>query len=471
MAATGRKIGKTLNAANLEALGASRLADLLLEISTGSAVAKRRLRLELAAAIGTDEVALEIRKRFAALRRGGGFIGWRRRKAFAKDLEAQRVAIATTVAAQSHSGAHDLIWELIGLAGALMARTDDNGDLAAIFAAAAVDAGQIAQCLQPDPLRLAERAFGALADNGHGQFNALVSDLAPALGGAGMAALKALISRELAATEPKATGRTEGRRPTEAFVTGVRLRASLQAIVDAEGDVDGYIALMPQDMRRTSVGATAIATRLMAAGRSEEALVALNRHDPPAHHGAATAWFEARLACLEALGRQAEAQALRWEDFSRHLTQASLRDHLRRLPDFDDIEVERRALDLAAAHPDAQRALAFLLAWPSPDRAARLVKARVADLDGEAEADLTGAADLLQSKYPLAAVLLLRRLVDATLARGRTRRFSKAAGQMRDATMLAAVVDDWAGHPDHNAYVAHLRRTQKRHAVFWAELG
>ncbi len=45
----------TLNAKNLEALGAERLAELLIEISTASAVAKRRLRLELAGAQSPKE--------------------------------------------------------------------------------------------------------------------------------------------------------------------------------------------------------------------------------------------------------------------------------------------------------------------------------------------------------------------------------------------------------------------------------
>ena len=40
-------VKKTLNAKNLEALGAERLAELLIEISAGNAAAKRRLRLEL----------------------------------------------------------------------------------------------------------------------------------------------------------------------------------------------------------------------------------------------------------------------------------------------------------------------------------------------------------------------------------------------------------------------------------------
>ena len=54
---------KTLNAKNVEALGAQRLAELLIEISNGDAAAKRRLRLELAGAESSAEVAKEVRKR------------------------------------------------------------------------------------------------------------------------------------------------------------------------------------------------------------------------------------------------------------------------------------------------------------------------------------------------------------------------------------------------------------------------
>ena len=47
----------TLSAKNLEALGAGRLAELLIEISAGNAAAKRRLRLALAGAQSPGEVA------------------------------------------------------------------------------------------------------------------------------------------------------------------------------------------------------------------------------------------------------------------------------------------------------------------------------------------------------------------------------------------------------------------------------
>ena len=52
----------TLNAKNLETLGAARLAELLIEISTGSAVARRRLRLELAGAQSPKEAGREVAK-------------------------------------------------------------------------------------------------------------------------------------------------------------------------------------------------------------------------------------------------------------------------------------------------------------------------------------------------------------------------------------------------------------------------
>ena len=65
---------KTLNAKILEALGAARLAKLLLEISTGNAAAKRRLRLELAGAESPGEVAKEIRKRLTTIARSRSFV-------------------------------------------------------------------------------------------------------------------------------------------------------------------------------------------------------------------------------------------------------------------------------------------------------------------------------------------------------------------------------------------------------------
>ena len=53
---------ETLNAKDLEALGAERLADLVVEVSTGNAVVKRRTRLELAIC----KVRIKLPGRFAS---------------------------------------------------------------------------------------------------------------------------------------------------------------------------------------------------------------------------------------------------------------------------------------------------------------------------------------------------------------------------------------------------------------------
>ena len=58
---------KTVSSDNLAALGADRLAALLLEAASADANLKRRLRMELAAEVSPADLALEIDKRLTAL--------------------------------------------------------------------------------------------------------------------------------------------------------------------------------------------------------------------------------------------------------------------------------------------------------------------------------------------------------------------------------------------------------------------
>ena len=88
----------TLNAANLEALGAARLARLLMELSEGDGAAQRRLRLELAAGQGAGEVARMVRRRLGQVARARGHVDWYRRRPVIEDLDAHRRAILEGVA-------------------------------------------------------------------------------------------------------------------------------------------------------------------------------------------------------------------------------------------------------------------------------------------------------------------------------------------------------------------------------------
>ena len=107
---------KTLNAANLAALGADRLADLLIEVSTGSADIKRRLRMELSHNLGPEELAHDVRKRLVSLRKSKSYVSWRKRKALVTDLNTQIAMIVDKIAPKDPSTAFELLWKFMELA-------------------------------------------------------------------------------------------------------------------------------------------------------------------------------------------------------------------------------------------------------------------------------------------------------------------------------------------------------------------
>ena len=137
---------KAPNAANLEALGTTRLAQLLIEISEGNAPAKRRLRLELAGPDSPTAVANQVRKRIATIARSRSFIDWHNRKSLIDDLEAQRRAIVDQLASRLPTEALELMWRFLELAESVFARCDDSsGTVIDIFHSAVADLGAIGQ--------------------------------------------------------------------------------------------------------------------------------------------------------------------------------------------------------------------------------------------------------------------------------------------------------------------------------------
>jgi hypothetical protein len=197
----------TLNAKNLEALGAERLAELLIEVSTGNAAAKRKLRLALAGAQSPREAAREITKRLTSIARARSFITWKNRKALVTDLETQRRAIVEQIAPADPDEALALMWRFMALATPVFERCDDSsGTVIGIFHQACADLGQLAEKVRPDPQALAGTVLDALQDNGYGQYDGLISIMAPALGDEGLAALKAMakdLGRSLVPVPPK----------------------------------------------------------------------------------------------------------------------------------------------------------------------------------------------------------------------------------------------------------------------------
>jgi len=444
---------KTLNAKNLEAMGAARLAALLIDISTGNATAKRRLRLELAGEAGGD-LAHEVRKRLITIGKSRSYIGWEKVKPLITDLTMQHRAIVDQIAKTSPKDALDLLWRFMALAENIFARCDDgSGRVRDVFVTAAADLAPLALAAKTPPMTLAQHMVEALCGNDYGQYGDLVTAMVEPLGEEGLAHLNASFT---ALDKAAPTGGE------------YMARHVLKQIADAQNDVNGFIAQYDAEARRMPHIADEIARRLLNAGRTDEAWVAINAIDESRLHWHAERWSQTRVDIIEALGRADEAQAFRWACFEDRLSADHLRAYIKRLPDFDDIEAEDRALNLVLNHVDFHRALHFLILWPAIDYANQLILDRFTELNGDHYELLTPTADALEPRHPLAATLVRRAMIDFALSRARVKRYPHAARHLRECESLAKQIADYGIHADHDAYVEALMRDHGRKSAFWA---
>ncbi len=125
-----------LNAKNLAGLGAERLAEVLMELGASDASIQRRLRMELAAASGSANVAREVTKRLNAIAKARSFVEWPKIKELRADLELQQRTIAEQVAKIDATEALELMWRFLALANSVLNRCDDSSGLVGIFLAA-----------------------------------------------------------------------------------------------------------------------------------------------------------------------------------------------------------------------------------------------------------------------------------------------------------------------------------------------
>ncbi|GAC1581541.1 MAG: hypothetical protein NVS3B5_15670 [Sphingomicrobium sp.] len=246
------------------------------------------------------------------------------------------------------------------------------------------------------------------------------------------------------------------------------VRSALIDIVDALGDVDDFVNLYSDEERTNPAIAAEIAERMLSADRAAEAMAALEKAaDTFRKGGHWPDWQRARIDALEALGRFGEAQDERWQVFERSLDADYLRAHIKRLPDFDDMEAEERALRFASKHPSFHQALVFLVDWPANDLAAAMILARCDELDGDRYWLLSPIADALGQRHPLAATLVLRAMIDVSLNAAKHKRYGHAARHLQTCDHLARRIEDFAGHVSHADYVADLKQRHGRKSGFW----
>ena len=472
---------KTLNKANLANLGADRLADLLMEVSQGSADIKRRLRLELSHNLGATDLAHEVRKRLASLRKSKSFISWRKRKALIKDLETQVSMITDKIAPDDPEAAFDLLWQFIELAPCLYERVDDRrGDVGAVFREAVTGFADIAPRIATDPETLADRVWTAVSDNGYGEWDGLIGLLAPTLGDTGLSYLRTHVRRFAEAAPDEAQEEHEAILFLRELRGGVDYRAEqkqrfvqqcLQEIASALGDTDAYIAQYSTDDLQNKAIAAKAAMLLLSEERAEDALAVLENVEDDGRNFGQEYWDDAYIQTLVALGRVDEAQAHRWRCFEHRLSVEHFRAYLKELPDFEDVEAEDRARVHILGYGNILEALHFCLTWPDLHTAAELVIARASELDGDHYALLSPAADALRDRHPLAATLLWRAMIDFALNESRASRYGYAASHLNDCGAVSAEIASFESYPPHDAYVEALKDQHMRKTSFWESVG
>jgi hypothetical protein len=256
-----------------------------------------------------------------------------------------------------------------------------------------------------------------------------------------------------------------------------------QAIADARGDVDEYLALETRKpaWRQNPLEA---AERLRAAGRLDEALKWVRRERKG---GLAFATREdiadgriQKLPDLEKVKLEARildemqdrkaAQALRWAAFETTLNADLLREYLRKLDDFIEHEEQERAFAVAAASEHVYSALGFFIAWPKLDWAAKLVLDKHQIWDGKHYGSLPDAAAALEHDFPVAATVLYRALLDNILARAKSQAYGHGARYLTRLAALGAHLPGGGAVETHEAYLARVKQKHGRKTGFWNQV-
>lgn len=433
---------KALSEANLAALGAERLAALLME--TASPALKRRLRLELAAEAGAADLAFELDKRLAALEASKTRVSWRKRPELLAELKSLQTLIVQRLAGLDQGLALDRLVVWFDLYPALTRRVQDpKGELALIFDAASSDLSALASQLGPE---VAGPVLGeALATR--------LSEWAVWVG-RGVGALSPELARRLL------VDLTAGK----AQPTG-RLALVVRRLADRAGDLDAWILSLSDADRKKPDTAAEIARRLALDGRSGPARRALEAAFVPSPGGRprgktgepapqVEAWYAAEIAVLEAEGEGTAADAARWALFERTLAPDALRALLAKLADFEDVVALDRAFAIAATFGDLMKALTFLMDWPAHREAAALILQRRSELRGSVN-DLPAWTERLSARHPQAALLLVRARAVALRRLGAGFN-DELADLIVEAESLAVGLTDET-IPSHAAFLAELR--------------
>lgn len=130
-----------------------------------------------------------------------------------------------------------------------------------------------------------------------------------------------------------------------------------------------------------------------------------------------------------------------------------------------------RACQDARASPYVATGAELLFALEEAALAEQLIVGRSGELDGRNYGMLTALVKTAKTNGRLlAAALIWRALINAILTRGYAKAYGHAAHYLIELRAVSASIEDYRGHPSHDAYERALRLAHGRKASFWGRL-
>jgi len=459
---------------NLIELGSRKLAQLVLNEAKRNTRFRLQVNVALAGKSGPDAVARLIDRRLSGLERAKSSINWDKVNALADDLDRLVIMIKTELGPVAPALAVDRLIRFIATSQGVMERVKSSwGRVGDIYHQAHIWTGELIDGLsEAEADLLPEKIMARLGKFEEGDLTALTNAVALKLRQATLARWDADLSAAIKQRRVEEAKLPTGQRDSSMIFLLAEMR---QTIATVSGDLDLVIELeaaKPADKQDTMD----IARRLLEGGRAEEALAWVRKPDlrfgkifvDPL--GPDKVSLEARI--LDALDEKSAAQSLRWQSFEERLSTAILREYLKNLPDFEDIEAEDRALSHAMSYSDSIRALKFYQDWSRPDLVAQLIVQRHAQWYDYGWYDLSTVAEYLGYQYPLATTILYRALLDNILESGRSKAYGNGAEYLAHLDLLANDADPLLpdGMNNHAAYLTNLRKDHGRKYGFWSRI-
>ena len=464
-----------LSTDKLKDLGADKLAQLVLAEAERNAGFRRQVKAALAGKSGPQAIAKLIDRRLSGLDRAKSFIDWDRVRAFRDDLRSLTDMITSELGPAAPDLAIDRLLRFIATHERVFERVDDSsGRIQDVYYQAVEAVGNLVQTLpKPEADLMPDKIMAALGESTHGYLSDVTTTVAQHLAQDTLTRWDADLKEAI--TERQAQ---EATRKSEGWFYSITSQWAdmRQTIASASGDIDLLTKLeakKPPHMQDT----LGIAARLLEAGRSTEALDWVRKPGQrtfgKADDGMSPSRVSLEARILEAHDDKTAAQALRWRCFEAALSADILREYLKYLPDFDDIEAEDRAHAFALEKATPEAALQFFLDWPRLDLAAELIITHPHRWDGGDWHTLPKIAALLEHEHPPAATILYRALLDDILARARSKAYSHGVKYLGKLAQLAEDAGPArpSGLVDHATYLAQLKKTHARKSGFWARVG